>query len=401
MGALQGPGQGQGLHMPIALRPPSSMQVSGMGKSTMAGGSSASPHGMMPTATRMDLSMSGAPAQGSEMQVKRKRGRPRKYATVDSMAAPAANSGTTESLFSALAKKIAAPYPPPGSADKSEKRGRGRPIGSTKKQQLANLGVVLVGAGKSFTPHILTVNTGEDASSKIMQFAQHGPRAMCVLSANGAVSNVILRQESSSVGTVTYEGRYEILSLSGSYVPTDGENGAKQRTGGLSVSLAGSDGRVFGGGVAGLLTAASPIQVVVGSFLLSTSKDAKVDSPLRLTQGVTSADMMTPPVAQQYPQHPQQQHPQRPQQHPQRHQQQYPHHSQQQHAGSKDELRGTSGAGLREGPQAPTTSGLQPLQQRPQAVGVFQPSEGWGIAPHVPLLGDNRRADINIPLAGG
>lgn len=38
-----------------------------------------------------------------------------------------------------------------------------------------------------------------------MQFAQHGPRAMCVLSANGAVSNVMLRQESSSGGTVTYE----------------------------------------------------------------------------------------------------------------------------------------------------------------------------------------------------
>lgn len=115
-------------------------------------------------------------------------------------------------------------------------------------------GVVLAGTGKSFTPHILTVNTGEvrcqmmlilslpyanlfpnmwlsvkwwnisvdietyiqglirfalcslqDVSSKIMQFAQHGPRAMCVLSANGAVSNVMLRQESSSGGTVTYE----------------------------------------------------------------------------------------------------------------------------------------------------------------------------------------------------
>jgi hypothetical protein len=38
-----------------------------------------------------------------------------------------------------------------------------------------------------------------------MQFAQHGPRAMCVLSANGSVSNVMLRQESSSGGTVTYE----------------------------------------------------------------------------------------------------------------------------------------------------------------------------------------------------
>lgn len=45
----------------------------------------------------------------------------------------------------------------------------------------------------------------QDASAKIMQFAQHGTRAMCVLSANGAVSNVMLRQDSSSGGTVTYE----------------------------------------------------------------------------------------------------------------------------------------------------------------------------------------------------
>lgn len=38
-----------------------------------------------------------------------------------------------------------------------------------------------------------------------MQFAQHGPRAICVLSANGAISSVTLRQQSSSGGTVTYE----------------------------------------------------------------------------------------------------------------------------------------------------------------------------------------------------
>lgn len=37
--------------------------------------------------------------------------------------------------------------------------------------------------------------------------------------------------------------------------------GPRSRTGGLSVSLAGPDGRVLGGGVAGLLTAASPVQV--------------------------------------------------------------------------------------------------------------------------------------------
>lgn len=37
--------------------------------------------------------------------------------------------------------------------------------------------------------------------------------------------------------------------------------GQKSRTGGLSVALAGPDGHVLGGSVAGLLVAASPAQV--------------------------------------------------------------------------------------------------------------------------------------------
>lgn len=48
--------------------------------------------------------------------------------------------------------------------------------------------------------------------------------------------------------------------MSGSFTVSD-SSGIRSRTGGLSVSLAGPDGRVIGGGVAGLLTAAGPIQV--------------------------------------------------------------------------------------------------------------------------------------------
>lgn len=39
--------------------------------------------------------------------------------------------------------------------------------------------------------------------------------------------------------------------------------GMRNRSGGMSVSLASPDGRVVGGGVAGLLVAASPVQVSV------------------------------------------------------------------------------------------------------------------------------------------
>ena len=56
------------------------------------------------------------------------------------------------------------------------------------------------------------------------------------------------------------QGRFEIISLSGSFLLSD-NNGSRSRTGGLSVSLAGSDGRVLGGGVAGMLQAAPAVQV--------------------------------------------------------------------------------------------------------------------------------------------
>ncbi|CAI0385516.1 unnamed protein product [Linum tenue] len=101
---------------------------------------------------------------------------------------------------------------------------------------------------------------------KVISFSQQGPRAICILSANGVISNVTLRQSDSSGGTLTYEGRFEILSLSGSFMPTESQ-GSRSRSGGMSVSLASPDGRVVGGSVAGLLIAATPVQVVVGSFL--------------------------------------------------------------------------------------------------------------------------------------
>jgi Plants and Prokaryotes Conserved (PCC) domain len=56
------------------------------------------------------------------------------------------------------------------------------------------------------------------------------------------------------------QGRFEIISLSGSFLlAQDGDT--RSRTGGLSVALAGSDGRVLGGCVAGMLMASTPVQV--------------------------------------------------------------------------------------------------------------------------------------------
>jgi hypothetical protein len=63
--------------------------------------------------------------------------------------------------------------------------------------------------------------------------------------------------------------------LSGSFIPTKTQ-GTRSRSGGMSVSFASPDGRVVGGGVAGLLVAASLVQVVVGSFLPSNQLEPKL-----------------------------------------------------------------------------------------------------------------------------
>lgn len=47
-----------------------------------------------------------------------------------------------------------------------------------------------------------------------MAFSQQGPRTVCILSANGAICNVTLRQPAMSGGTVSYEVTYLVLDPS-------------------------------------------------------------------------------------------------------------------------------------------------------------------------------------------
>ncbi|KAG2581231.1 AT-hook motif nuclear-localized protein 7-like [Panicum virgatum] len=230
------------------------------------------------------------------MKVPKKRGRPRKYGPDGSLIRPL--NATPISASAPMAAAVAAgQYTPASAVGAAMKRGRGRPLdfaaAAAKQHQHHQLhhhqspfgfhfdsigDMVACSAGANFTPHIITVAPGEDVTMKVISFSQQGPRAICILSANGVISNVTLRQPDSSGGTLTYEGRFELLSLSGSFMPTE-NSGTRSRSGGMSVSLASPDGRVVGGGVAGLLVAASPVQIVVGSFLPSYQMEQKNKKP--------------------------------------------------------------------------------------------------------------------------
>lgn len=193
---------------------------------------------------------------GGEL-VKKKRGRPRKYGPDGTLGMGPKPAATEAGRQSGSA----------GSNSNPDGKRRGRPPGSGKKKQLDALG----SSGTSFTPHIITVKPNEDVASKILSFSQQGPRTTCIISATGALCTATLRQPATSGGIVTYEGHFEILSLSGSYLLAE-DGDTRSRTGGLSVALAGSDGRIMGGSVAGMLMAATLVQVVVGSFIAEGKK---------------------------------------------------------------------------------------------------------------------------------
>ncbi|XAR71789.1 hypothetical protein NMG60_11018203 [Bertholletia excelsa] len=219
-----------------------------------------------PPANETTAQFSGSTAAATPISVvgptpstegKKKRGRPRKYGPDGSVLAPLSPMPISASI--------------PLTGDFSVwKQSRGKSVDSFKKKHKLEFESpgerMACFVGANFTPHVITVNAGEDVTMKVISFSQQGSRAICILSANGAISNVTLRQPNSCGGTLTYEGRFEILSLTGSFMPID-SGGTKSRSGGMSVSLAGPDGRVLGGGIAGLLVAAGPVQVVVGSFL--------------------------------------------------------------------------------------------------------------------------------------
>ncbi|KAI4350119.1 hypothetical protein L6164_010633 [Bauhinia variegata] len=182
---------------------------------------------------------------------KRKRGRPRKYVTPEQALAAKKAALSSSHTFSSKDKESTA------SASSSY-------TGFSKRS------FALGNAGQGFTPHVITVAAGEDVAQKIMLFTQQSMREICILSASGSISNASLRQPATSGGNVAYEGRFEIISLSGSYVRTE----LGERTGGLSVCLSSTDGQIIGGGVGGPLKAAGPVQVIVGTFFIDHKKVA-------------------------------------------------------------------------------------------------------------------------------
>ncbi|CAN1174516.1 AT-hook motif nuclear-localized protein 24 [Linum perenne] len=147
----------------------------------------------------------------------------------------------------------------------TRRRPRGRPAGSKNKPPPPI--IVTRDSANALRTHLMEVADGCDIVESIAAFARRRQRGVCIMSGTGTVTNVTLRQPASApggaaAGAVSLQGRFEMLSLSGSFLPPPAPPAAT----GLTIYLGGGQGQVVGGSVVGALTASGPVVIMAASF---------------------------------------------------------------------------------------------------------------------------------------
>lgn len=140
------------------------------------------------------------------------------------------------------------------------RRPRGRPSGSKNKPKPPI--IITRDSANALRTHLMEVADGCDIVESVATFARRRQRGVCIMSGTGTVTNVTLRQPASPGAIVTLHGRFEILSLAGSFLPPPAPPAAT----GLTIYLAGGQGQVVGGSVVGTLTASGPVVIMAASF---------------------------------------------------------------------------------------------------------------------------------------
>jgi len=194
--------------------------------------------------------------------------------------------------------------PPPassgGGAGAGPRRPRGRPPGSKNKPKPPV--VVTRESPNAMRSHVLEIASGADIADAIAGLSRRRQRGVSVLSGTGAVTNVTLRQPAGAgAAAVALRGRFEILSLSGAFLPAPAPPGAT----GLAVYLAGGQGQVVGGSVMGELIASGPVMVIAATFgnatyeRLPLDQDADEGAVLSgSSEGAATAQQMEQPQQQ-------------------------------------------------------------------------------------------------------
>ncbi|URD92670.1 hypothetical protein MUK42_00237 [Musa troglodytarum] len=156
------------------------------------------------------------------------------------------------------------------------KRRRGRPLGSKNKPKPPLVITTEAETPAAVRPHVLEIPAGNDVADAIARFARRRDLGLCVLAGTGSVANVALRQSNiggaptAAAATIRFRGRFEILSISAMFLSPAVAALSPGISSQLSITLAGPQGQVMGGTVAGPLMAAETVVIVAAAFLNPT-----------------------------------------------------------------------------------------------------------------------------------
>lgn len=179
--------------------------------------------------------------------------------------------------------------PKEGAVEVGTRRPRGRPPGSKNKAKPPIF--VTRDSPNTLRSHVMEVAGGSDVAESIAQFARKRQRGVCVLSGSGSVANVTLRQPAAPGAVVALHGRFEILSLTGAFLPGPAPPGST----GLTVYLAGGQGQVVGGSVVGSLVAAGPVLVMAATFANATYERLPLEDDEETTPAGVGGGGNSPP----------------------------------------------------------------------------------------------------------
>ncbi|KAK4276878.1 hypothetical protein QN277_014979 [Acacia crassicarpa] len=190
--------------------------------------------------------------------------------------------------------------PKPSSADGSSievvRRPRGRPPGSKNRPKPPV--IITRDPEPTMSSFILEVPGGTDVVEAIARFCRRKNTGLCVLTGSGTVANVTLRQPSTTPGaTVTFHGRFDILSISATFLANQPAGPVPAFPNGFTISLAGPQGQIVGGLVVGSLLAAGTVFVIAASFNNPSYHRLPAEEDVRNSVSGGGGDGQSPPVS--------------------------------------------------------------------------------------------------------
>ncbi|KAK6940243.1 PPC domain [Dillenia turbinata] len=177
------------------------------------------------------------------------------------------------------------------------RRPRGRPPGSKNRPKPpviitreANVPVM--------SPFVLELPGGVDIVDSISRFSRRKNLGLCILTGSGTVADVTLRQPSTaaSSSTVTFHGRFDILSISATFF-TQTTSFPRPIPSGFTISLAGPQGQIVGGAVAGPLLSAGIVYVIAASFNNPSYHRLPIEEDVPNSVSGGGAEGQSPPIA--------------------------------------------------------------------------------------------------------